>query len=685
MKSKIFRHLALPMSLGILLSGCSADNVMSELDKPVERDTDFYINVKIATPSEDGTRADGTPTNTNTAAGDYVNGTADEQKIHKILFVFYNSAYEYVGNYTYDPAVGQTSVDSSTAGTIESIMNLTVPVSVAAGSTKPAYVIAYVNPTRKAENDLFNDFNTAIGAFRTLDDVREIKTGDKKHDGFSMNNSVHYEAENSNELPMIAVPIKEEQLFTSKEEAEKAVSSAPVVIYVERIVAKVTLGLEDNIPVEDNTISDDSETPAGYTLDFNILGWGLSNLERYTFLIKNFRTDTDGNPESFDGLMEFNNFTYGTLDARLDDNSDPYKSLNNPHWNYPGNTTSSDDGWSNSGHRSFWALSPTYYPDNVAIPKIADDIYYADNAGEDPRVHQNESSLIYRSFNDIYNTGTTPMEIGKHGKGFGDSQYTLEHTMQAALITNYQKRAVTCAVVVGQYDLKKSDGTKVTYDNFYIRKKLSETGYVSVIYPSDKDMKTAYLNANSTIYVKNGNDYVAVKGESYFGDFEIYHPRKDITGDSGVASRYVTIRLANIEGKEYYHLTSTGAYEKIDSENLLAANQDLYTNMIGMLGGIEMYKDGYAYFEIPVKHLWARAGDKEIGDKDFHAKLGQYGIVRNHAYNLKVQKIKGIGTGISDPDAPIVPNYENDDYVVKTEIRVQRWRIVPTQNVTLRP
>ncbi|MDE6380336.1 MAG: Mfa1 family fimbria major subunit [Muribaculaceae bacterium] len=681
MTTRILKLSALPLALGLLLSGCSADNSMSEPEKPVDRDTDFYMNVRIATPAEDATRAD--DVNDNTSTSDYVDGTAAEQAIHKILFVFYNSNHEYVGNATYTPTAG-TSVPTGNGdgNTIETVLNLTVPVTVAAGSTKPAYVMAYVNPTNRAESDLFNDYYSALGAFRTLDEVREIASGSNAHKGFAMNNSVHYEAENKDELPTIAAPINADtQLFPTAAAAEKAGPESQVTIYVERIVAKVTLKQDEEWVnnIQNNTFDD--EAGKTYTLNFNVLGWGLSNLERHTFLVKNFRTVEDGNPRSFEDLMSFTNYTYDVLNKRLTDSG-----LTKPHWNFPGNTSSSDESnWGISGHRTFWALSPTYYQDNVKIPIYADDIYYADNAGEAPRVHQNNSSLIYRSFNDIYNVNT--QAIGPHGKKPGESQYTLEHTMQASLVTNYQKRAVTCAVVVGKYDLYEN-GEKLNYDNFYIRKKMTEHGHVDVIYPSDKDMMEAYLRANSTICVKvieNGVEkYVPVSADNAdLEDFEIAHPRADITGESSVASRYVTLRLKNPGSNKYYYQDATGVYVAITSANLINANQYLYTNMIGMLGGIEIYKNGYAYFEVPIKHLWAR--DKVgIGDKDFNAQLGQYGIVRNHCYNINVQGISGLGIGVDDPDAPVVPNVDNDDYVVKTEIRVQRWRVVPTQNVTLK-
>lgn len=675
------------MSLGVLLGSCS-ESMVREPEAPLDRDTDFYINVKIATPAEADTRADD-----NTAVGSYVNGTLDEQKIHNIMFVFYNSDHQYVGNAKYTPKDGDiSSVDKDIPGSIETIMHITVPVTVAAGSTKPAFVMAYVNPTPKAESDLLNDQSTALGAFRTLAEVLPSKD----HPGFAMNNSVHYEEQKDNELPTIAIPLTEGKgLYTSEEAATKD-GAESVVIYVERIVAKVALNQIDIAKlVEQNKITNNTVTDADdveYTLDFDVKGWGFSNTERYTFLVKNFREDKYGNPDinesGFDYPMIFNNFTYKDLNARLNVEGDETRSLTNPSWNFNKAEDVEGTNWGISGHRSFWALSPSYYHNKkLFFPAYADEIY-GENKGN------KKAALEYRTYNEIYDI--TKNAPGKFGfANDGNAQYTLEHTMQASMVTDYQKRAVTCAVVVGQYQLKVN-GTNQEYDNFYLRKIMTQDGAKNVIYPSDVKMKQAFLESNSTLFIKNPDyteggeqkEYITVPwslgdggNNEYFADFEIEHP---FIKDSPVPSRYVTLKLKNVGSAKYYHQTNTGVFEAVTATNLKDVNSDLYNNLIGMLGGIEEYHKGYAYFEIPIRHLWGR-NNKSIGEDEFQAQLGQYAVVRNHAYNINVTGIDGIGIGISDPDAPIIPNVENDNYSVKTEIKVQRWRVVPTQNVILRP
>ena len=53
--------------------------------------------------------------------------------------------------------------------------------------------------------------------------------------------------------------------------------------------------------------------------------------------------------------------------------------------------------------------------------------------------------------------------------------------------------------------------------------------------------------------------------------------------------------------------------------------------------------DGATYYYTPIKHL---------GDA---GKLGEYGIVRNHSYQVTIQNIKGFGTPVYNPDQEIDP------------------------------
>lgn len=81
--------------------------------------------------------------------------------------------------------------------------------------------------------------------------------------------------------------------------------------------------------------------------------------------------------------------------------------------------------------------------------------------------------------------------------------------------------------------------------------------------------------------------------------------------------------------------------------------------------------EGATYYYTPIKHLGTPG------------KLGEYGIVRNHSYQVTIQNIQGFGTPVYNPDQeidPIVPS-DNNTYL-SASIKVLSWRVV-SSNVDL--
>lgn len=81
--------------------------------------------------------------------------------------------------------------------------------------------------------------------------------------------------------------------------------------------------------------------------------------------------------------------------------------------------------------------------------------------------------------------------------------------------------------------------------------------------------------------------------------------------------------------------------------------------------------DGFTYYYTPIQHL-GEAG-----------KLGEYGIVRNHSYQVTIRNIKGFGTPVYDPKKEIDPMIPSDDNTyLAASIKVLSWRVV-SSNVDL--
>ena len=134
-----------------------------------------------------------------------------------------------------------------------------------------------------------------------------------------------------------------------------------------------------------------------------------------------------------------------------------------------------------------------------------------------------------------------------------------------------------------------------------------------------------------------------------------------------------------------YYFNGT-AYEPITATNLAKANAQL-----AAVGYLDMYNNGRAFFNIPVRHLGWPANDmvgtKKLYDNGVYnwaeMRVGDLGVVRNHVYTINVGKIGGLGIGLRDDDQPIVPPVHAFKQYVAVRLNILAWKIVPAQNVDL--
>lgn len=99
----------------------------------------------------------------------------------------------------------------------------------------------------------------------------------------------------------------------------------------------------------------------------------------------------------------------------------------------------------------------------------------------------------------------------------------------------------------------------------------------------------------------------------------------------------------------------------------LTANLKDFTKDVKAVG----YKGGAMYYQIPVEHLFSDGDDKKISE-------GEYGVVRNHFYQLNITSISRLGHGVFDPDTEtIIPDEPEDPkYYLGAEVNVLSWKVV---------
>ena len=127
---------------------------------------------------------------------------------------------------------------------------------------------------------------------------------------------------------------------------------------------------------------------------------------------------------------------------------------------------------------------------------------------------------------------------------------------------------------------------------------------------------------------------------------------------SGVKNYEVVATLASTVGDLYVKNGETWTIASKDDINAALAKETAQVRST----------DGATYYYTPIKHL---------GDA---GKLGEYGIVRNHSYQVTIQNIKGFGTPVYDPKKeidPMVPSDENT--YLAASIKVLSWRVVSSK------
>lgn len=275
---KFFKFFPLACA-AFMMSACSSDDPSNGGSTGVNDPQ--YLSVNIvnvgATPSR--------------ASGDYENGTAEENKINKVRFYFFNGdGSPYLIKATGTEVTGEENVNwleatptdgTSTSGSSTNVEKITNAVLVINGvqSAAPAAIVAVVNPETVDASVLNN------GGQMRLSELREKAVGSKfyntnasgKVTDFVMSNSVYVNAGEDVCASLVAGHVK-----TSEADAK----TNPVDIYVERVAAKVTADFDATAFETGNGTNWDAtqygtKTAVGkigaYDVYAVIDGWGLAD------------------------------------------------------------------------------------------------------------------------------------------------------------------------------------------------------------------------------------------------------------------------------------------------------------------------------------------------------------------------------------------------------------------------
>ncbi|MDE6191741.1 MAG: fimbria major subunit [Muribaculum sp.] len=625
------------LALG-MFAACSDDN---KFDGPENGSNDVdrvqYLNISIVNDGSFGRAY-------NAGDGTYEDGQGDENAIKNIYFAFYDAS----GNFV--TSVGPKTVAEFTKSdnpehdiTVETVLSAVVPVELEKGSSDPAYVMCYINPVQTAATPGLNDQLGAptIGDIKNIKRMEVSKPADKDDKSaknyFGMSNSVYYDKDshelvNATSIPKNALKLKEEDAKTA----------TPIKIFVERYAAKVTVSYAS---ATNNSVNLEEDK---YKLTFNVENWYLNAREKQYYVSKNYTKTVSG-----DGLgaMGAESVDYNTLNLNLFSG-----------WNAP------------ELHRSFWARSVSYFGESY--PDVSDDVVYdVDGNGN--------FTLDYYSYNKI----TDGAE--KLGLESGKAIYALENTigLNALKSATNTLAALSSVVLVGRYSLDGYDPNTT----FFVRE--------NKVYFETEDAKdgdiTIYQgllgnNQNAILQVEvegeggaKGYKYVDGSETSLLNYLEVYHPERKTENAVSVRIKedltHTQISAAKL------HYLSSGVRKAISTKEDIEA---MNTLLLANIGVMDAYKGGMAFYSIPIHHLgWQRNdnANKDAATIDWNkVKEGDFGIVRNHSYNINITEIGGgLATGIFNPNKPIVPEKTKTTWYGNYQLRILAWRIVPTQDVKL--
>lgn len=196
--------------------------------------------------------------------------------------------------------------------------------------------------------------------------------------------------------------------------------------------------------------------------------------------------------------------------------------------------------------------------------------------------------------------------------------------------------------------------------------------------------RLAYTDASGNILPAEICTY---KGQKFLGpnnvkkviadELDTYYKMKTSTA----GTTYEKIEPTDIE----FSTTTEGSL-KLQDYQVVAKLKSSITELYRMSGGspvaadmavvkkdlqavpVEIHNGGRTYYYTPIKHLGKKGS------------IAEYGIVRNHSYQVELNSIKGFGTPVYDPDKKIVPVVPSDDLTyLAARINVLSWRVVPSK------
>lgn len=228
----------------------------------------------------------------------------------------------------------------------------------------------------------------------------------------------------------------------------------------------------------------------------------------------------------------------------------------------------------------------------------------------------------------------------------GTALYTLPNTP-----TSYNEGVFTDPMK--SYLTKIMVAARLAYDDAGTVRPAEICTYKGQKFLGKDNVKTVIARELRTYYKKNtgaGESYTQIEASDI--DFS-----SKVTSTSGLKLQNYQVVADLRSGLTELFLKKGGSYEPVAVATVKAEMQQ---------APVDISNGGKTYYYTPIKHL---------GKENTPA---EYGVVRNHSYQVEISSIKGFGTPVYNPDTEIItPVLPSDDKTyLAAKISVLSWRVV---------
>ena len=184
-----------------------------------------------------------------------------------------------------------------------------------------------------------------------------------------------------------------------------------------------------------------------------------------------------------------------------------------------------------------------------------------------------------------------------------------------------------------------------------------------------KSLRIAVANTlKNTYYAKSGDDYTSIAPE----DLQCVAGGTD-GAPADVKANEVYFQLSDGNAKDWHKLVNGEFVPVATDANTDPNSTNAMNAALKSVPKAVLYTNGETFYYVDIKHL---------GAKDTAA---EFGIVRNHAYDITINSIKGYGSPVYIGNAFInYPETPEQNTYVSAKINILSWRLV-SQEVDIQP